>query len=231
MRGFQMGRIARTYAIRGTSDRIGRGGRFEVSPGAAVESFVRAEAFEARTGELCGDAREEKPARGILRRFGELQNSGERQLSRRDRHAVLDRCGGGRRVGCRDRFSRSTRLQLAAQNRSVRAARNAAILSAIEQCRAGECQAHHHRNAGAQAIKYYGRSGGACRFAEMGSCASMQLLRNAVLSAPISFFVLASLRQAVRFTCFAAASLATGAGLGAVAAGVTVAAAARGAAG
>jgi hypothetical protein len=48
----------------------------------------------------------------------------------------------------------------------------------------------------------------------MGSCgASMQFLRNAVFSAPMSFFVLASLRQAVRLRCFAAASLATGAGL------------------
>src|SRR5580693_1216691 len=67
--------------------------------------------------------------------------------------------------------------------------------------------------------KTQGRSGGIWRLAEIGSCgASMQLLRNAVFSAPISFFVFASLRQAVRFTCFAAAaSLATRAG--AVAAG------------
>src|SRR6202021_2547715 len=223
-----MGRVARAHVIRGFGDTVGRGAGFEVSPGGAAESFVRAKAFEARTGELCGHAREEKPARGILRRFGELQNSRERQLSRGDRHAVLDRWGGGRRVGCRDRFSRSTRLQLAAQNRAVRPARNAAILSAIEQCSAGESQAHHHRNAGTQGIRFYGRSGGTWRLAEMGSCASMQLLRNAVLSAPISFFVLASLRQAVRFTCFAAASLATGAVLDAVAAGVAVAAAAAG---
>jgi hypothetical protein len=48
----------------------------------------------------------------------------------------------------------------------------------------------------------------------------MQLFRKAVFSAPISFFVLASLRQAVRFTCFAAASLATCPGLGAGVAGV-----------
>ena len=34
----------------------------------------------------------------------------------------------------------------------------------------------------------------------------MQLFRNEVLSAPTSFFVLASLRQAVRFACLAAAS-------------------------
>lgn len=34
----------------------------------------------------------------------------------------------------------------------------------------------------------------------------MQLLRNEVFSAPSSFFVLASLRQAVRFACLAAAS-------------------------
>jgi hypothetical protein len=34
----------------------------------------------------------------------------------------------------------------------------------------------------------------------------MQFFRNAVFSAPISFFVLASLRHALRFTCRAAAS-------------------------
>jgi len=34
----------------------------------------------------------------------------------------------------------------------------------------------------------------------------MQLFRNEVFSAPTSFFVLASLRQAVRFACLAAAS-------------------------
>jgi hypothetical protein len=34
----------------------------------------------------------------------------------------------------------------------------------------------------------------------------MQLFRNEVFSAPNSFFVLASLRQAVRFACLAAAS-------------------------
>src|SRR6266852_3708309 len=34
----------------------------------------------------------------------------------------------------------------------------------------------------------------------------MQFFRNAVLSAPTSFLVLASLRQAVRLACFAAAS-------------------------
>jgi hypothetical protein len=34
----------------------------------------------------------------------------------------------------------------------------------------------------------------------------MQLFRNEVFSAPTSFFVLASLRQAVRFVCLAAAS-------------------------
>jgi hypothetical protein len=47
----------------------------------------------------------------------------------------------------------------------------------------------------------------------------MQFLRKDVLSAPISFFVFASLRQAVRLACFAAASLdmgpAAGAGAGA----------------
>ena len=37
----------------------------------------------------------------------------------------------------------------------------------------------------------------------------MHPLRNAVLSAPIIFLVLASFRQAVRLACFAAASLAT----------------------
>ena len=42
----------------------------------------------------------------------------------------------------------------------------------------------------------------------------MQVLRKEVLSAPTSFFALASLRQAVRLVCFAAASL------GGVAAGV-----------
>jgi hypothetical protein len=36
--------------------------------------------------------------------------------------------------------------------------------------------------------------------------AAMQVFRNEVFSAPTSFFVLASLRQAVRFTCLAAAS-------------------------
>src|SRR5258708_38682960 len=58
-----------------------------------------------------------------------------------------------------------------------------------------------------------GRSGNRCRLAEMGSAgASTQLFRKMVLSAPISFLALASLRQAVRFTCLAAASPATGAG-------------------
>jgi hypothetical protein len=37
----------------------------------------------------------------------------------------------------------------------------------------------------------------------------MHSFRNAVLSAPISFLVFASFRQAVRLACFAAASLAT----------------------
>lgn len=47
----------------------------------------------------------------------------------------------------------------------------------------------------------------------MGSAgASIQVFRNVVLSAPISFLALASLRQAVRFTCLAAASPATVAG-------------------
>ena len=56
----------------------------------------------------------------------------------------------------------------------------------------------------------------------------MQLFRNAVLSAPMSFFVLASFRQAVRFKCFAAASPATGTELGAASAGVAAEAAAGG---
>jgi hypothetical protein len=44
----------------------------------------------------------------------------------------------------------------------------------------------------------------------MGSAgSSIQLFRNVVLSAPTSFLALASLRQAVRFTCLAAASPAT----------------------
>jgi hypothetical protein len=46
----------------------------------------------------------------------------------------------------------------------------------------------------------------------------MQLFRNAVLSAPTSFLVLASLRHAVRLACFAAASAEGGAEGGAVAA-------------
>src|SRR6267142_1112513 len=54
----------------------------------------------------------------------------------------------------------------------------------------------------------------------------MQFFRNAVLSAPTSFLVLASLRQAVRLACFAAASPEGGAeaGTGAVfaAGGATV---------
>jgi hypothetical protein len=48
----------------------------------------------------------------------------------------------------------------------------------------------------------------------------MQSLRNAVFSAPTSFLVLASCRQAVRLACFAAASPAAGPAV----AGVTVAA-------
>src|SRR5258708_12531463 len=57
------------------------------------------------------------------------------------------------------------------------------------------------------------------RFAENASGgASMQLLRNAVFSAPTSLRALASLRQFVRFACRAAASLATWAD-GAIAAG------------
>lgn len=43
----------------------------------------------------------------------------------------------------------------------------------------------------------------------------MQFLRKDVLSAPISFFVFASLRQAVRLACFAAASLDIGPAAGA----------------
>jgi hypothetical protein len=47
----------------------------------------------------------------------------------------------------------------------------------------------------------------------MGSWgASIQFFKNAVLSAPMSFFALAYLRQAVRFTCLDAASPATAAG-------------------
>jgi len=55
----------------------------------------------------------------------------------------------------------------------------------------------------------------------------MQFFRKDVLSAPISFFVFASLRHAVRLACFAAASLdigpaaGAGAGAGAGAAGVS----------
>ena len=92
--------------------------------------------------------------------------------------------------------------------------RNAAVLSAVEQCRSGERPADHYRDAGAKVIGSTDDRAVMCRLAEMGSCgASMQLFRNAVFSAPISFFALASLRQAVRFTCFAAASPATGPGL------------------
>lgn len=40
----------------------------------------------------------------------------------------------------------------------------------------------------------------------------MQLFKNEVFSAPTSFLVLASLRQAVRFACLAAASLDAAAG-------------------
>jgi len=44
----------------------------------------------------------------------------------------------------------------------------------------------------------------------MGSAgASIQVFRNVAFSAPMSFLALASLRQAVRFTCLAAASPAT----------------------
>jgi hypothetical protein len=58
----------------------------------------------------------------------------------------------------------------------------------------------------------------------MGSAgASTQLFRKIVLSAPTSFLALASLRQAVRFTCLAAASPATGAGAAATVAAATVA--------
>jgi hypothetical protein len=51
----------------------------------------------------------------------------------------------------------------------------------------------------------------------------MQVLKNVVLSAPTSFLVLASLRQAVRLACLAAASPESARGGGAVAgAGVVV---------
>jgi hypothetical protein len=58
----------------------------------------------------------------------------------------------------------------------------------------------------------------------------MQLFRNEVFSAPTSFFVLASLRQAVRFACLAAASpdVAPDAAAGAVADALTVEAAGDG---
>lgn len=61
-----------------------------------------------------------------------------------------------------------------------------------------------------------------CRLAEMACCgSSIQVFKNAVLSAPISFLALASLGQALRFTCLAAAaaSPATETGAGGVAAG------------